>query len=109
MQLASGRSCHTDRIVVAIILIGARGSWPRERTNHWLAIDLASIPPDHHFHLRAFLLYRMRVIYSGLQELAAVGLELSGLRRRGNLSALLILRRDILLLRWCVLQVVQVI
>ena len=51
----------------------------------------------------------MRVIYCRLQQLAAVGLELSGLRRRGNLSALLILRRDILLLRWCILQVMQVV
>ena len=51
LQFSSGRSCHRDRVVMTVALGGTRGSWAWERTNHWLAIDLAPIAADHHFCL----------------------------------------------------------
>lgn len=36
---------------MAVALGGTRGSWAWERTDHWLAINLASVAADHHFCL----------------------------------------------------------
>ena len=52
---------------MAVALGGTCGSWAWERTDHWLAINLASVAADHHFCFRTFLLDRMRVIYRRLQ------------------------------------------
>ena len=52
LQFSGGRSRHRNRVVVAAVALrSACGSWTRERTDHWLAINLSPVAADHHFCL----------------------------------------------------------
>ena len=95
---------HTDRIVVTVVT-AAR---PLKSTYHWLPIDRGRFATDQHLSFRTLFLDRMWVIYRRLQQLTSIGLKLGRLGRRRNLSSLLILGRDSLLLRWRVLQMMQI-
>ena len=66
------RPRHADRVVVV-----DRGDTARERADHRLSVQAASVGPDQHLCFRALLLDRMWVIYRALQQLVATRLELS--------------------------------
>ena len=65
-----------------------------------------AINTHQHFRFRAFLFHRVRIVVDrALDQLVATGLKLSRLVGLRYFAPLCILRRNILLLPWCVLEV----